>query len=453
MKKSLFTMVMALMAIFTATAQSIKVEEVTVTRGYDADLVVKYDFPTPYYGFQIDLVLPTGITIENCTLGNAITGAGYQLTWRKLSSGIYRFISYNSQFQSMPTGNGELMRIHFNTNAEMPMATYLSFIESCELTNEQGRATVIEEIDFAINVQIEIEDEDDLQEYLDWLAERESKLNQNVSPQAPEEEYDDLQVYLDLLADISLTRTVEQPDHTDLTINGGSFIPSPYWTEGAVFSIPETGTLTLQNNTIDCYADVPLMMPGKARAKNGAQQLTLFNVNGTLHLAEGTKVNGITSYPTAISMAPDAMVYLEGATLKDMTLNLNEDINVYSSKPIAEKLDVNVPEGCLREGFRMMEPIDGYSFTFQDALSVNVANSEDFCAEVDKDGYLSLFPLSKLGDVNGDGEVSVTDVSLVVKYLLGENVPGMRLAAANAARDGEISVSDVQAIVRIILMY
>ena len=64
---------------------------------------------------------------------------------------------------------------------------------------------------------------------------------------------------------------------------------------------------------------------------------------------------------------------------------------------------------------------------------------------------LSLFPLSKLGDVNRDGQVTVTDATLIVQKILGEKVAVFREAAANVVRDGNISISDAQTIVEMIL--
>lgn len=57
-----------------------------------------------------------------------------------------------------------------------------------------------------------------------------------------------------------------------------------------------------------------------------------------------------------------------------------------------------------------------------------------------------------LGDANGDGEVSVGDLSAMVGYVLNTNiVPTFNAQAADANQDGEISVGDVSETVKIIL--
>ena len=57
-----------------------------------------------------------------------------------------------------------------------------------------------------------------------------------------------------------------------------------------------------------------------------------------------------------------------------------------------------------------------------------------------------------LGDANGDGDVSLTDVTLTVNYVLNNGeVDGFVFVNADIDGDGEITVTDVMSIVDIIL--
>ena len=49
----------------------------------------------------------------------------------------------------------------------------------------------------------------------------------------------------------------------------------------------------------------------------------------------------------------------------------------------------------------------------------------------------------KLGDVNGDGKVSVTDVGMMISYILQTNPAGFNKDAADMNGDGKVSVTDV----------
>ncbi|MBO4849908.1 MAG: C10 family peptidase [Prevotella sp.] len=64
----------------------------------------------------------------------------------------------------------------------------------------------------------------------------------------------------------------------------------------------------------------------------------------------------------------------------------------------------------------------------------------------------SLLPIGGLpGDVNGDGSVTISDVSLTVEYILGNEAANFIEANADMNGDGSITIADVTAIVEIIL--
>ena len=56
---------------------------------------------------------------------------------------------------------------------------------------------------------------------------------------------------------------------------------------------------------------------------------------------------------------------------------------------------------------------------------------------------------ANLGDVNGDGDVNVSDVSTLINMILG--MTEMDQEAADVNGDGRVNVSDVTALINIIL--
>ncbi|MDY5902750.1 MAG: dockerin type I repeat-containing protein, partial [Sodaliphilus sp.] len=54
-----------------------------------------------------------------------------------------------------------------------------------------------------------------------------------------------------------------------------------------------------------------------------------------------------------------------------------------------------------------------------------------------------------LGDINGDGEVNVSDVTALINKILGSRAYSDAVCDINA--DGEINVSDVTALINLIL--
>ena len=51
------------------------------------------------------------------------------------------------------------------------------------------------------------------------------------------------------------------------------------------------------------------------------------------------------------------------------------------------------------------------------------------------------------GDVNGDGSISISDVTALIDYLLSGNANGINLVDADCNTDGSISISDVTALI------
>ena len=51
------------------------------------------------------------------------------------------------------------------------------------------------------------------------------------------------------------------------------------------------------------------------------------------------------------------------------------------------------------------------------------------------------------GDVNTDGHIDITDVTMLISHLLGQVVDGIDLAAADVNHDGSISINDVTALI------
>jgi hypothetical protein len=56
-----------------------------------------------------------------------------------------------------------------------------------------------------------------------------------------------------------------------------------------------------------------------------------------------------------------------------------------------------------------------------------------------------------VGDVNGDDEVNITDVTLIASYILGNQVESFDETVADMNDDGKIDIADVTSIINTIL--
>ena len=57
----------------------------------------------------------------------------------------------------------------------------------------------------------------------------------------------------------------------------------------------------------------------------------------------------------------------------------------------------------------------------------------------------------KTGDVNGDGEINISDVNMVISLILGGTADADTLRRADVNNDGEINISDINKVLDTIL--
>jgi len=60
-------------------------------------------------------------------------------------------------------------------------------------------------------------------------------------------------------------------------------------------------------------------------------------------------------------------------------------------------------------------------------------------------------PTFTRGDVDGDGSVSISDVTVLIDYLLSGNASGVNLSGADTDQDGSVSISDVTVLIDYLL--
>ena len=57
----------------------------------------------------------------------------------------------------------------------------------------------------------------------------------------------------------------------------------------------------------------------------------------------------------------------------------------------------------------------------------------------------------EMGDVNGDGDISIADVTTLIDYLLSGDISLINFDAADCHQDGDISIADVTALIDYLL--
>ena len=66
-------------------------------------------------------------------------------------------------------------------------------------------------------------------------------------------------------------------------------------------------------------------------------------------------------------------------------------------------------------------------------------------------GYFTEKNAYLRGDVNGDGQVKISDVTALINYLLSGEASGINLQAADCNLDGQVKIGDVTALINYLL--
>ena len=440
MKKKLLPLVMLLSSICSFAIDSVTFSEVTIMPGATGEVEVSYtssDEDHIFSAFQIEVKLPDGINVVEAHLGDDVYENSPQMRviYNNVSNNGERsctFVGFSPSTLTggLPTGEHELFTFTLAADEDVSLGEYSLDVPCVEFTkvpiNSTGTGNInalfLPATTLNLTIDFIVKNEEDLHYFFEWLGNRQG---------------DNLRQQLNLHGvNIPLTYPAEIPEDADLTIINGTFSAGEGWNGANVFIVPSTSNFSLNDITVD-FSNPTL-----------PSSLVLFDVSGTLYLNQGTNING--GGTNAITPS-SGTVTLNGAHLNGVELMVGEEVNLFSAAPLASDITVRVPEDGLHEGFRIMGPEDNYPFTLTDAFSVVVANDpKAWCVEVDNEGYLSLFPAFLLGDVNVDREVNITDIMLVVNYVLGGKTK-MRIAAANVVRDKIISIADIVAIVSIVL--
>lgn len=292
-----------------------------------------------------------------------------------------------------------------------------------------------------------VEDEDDLQAYLDWLAENQDGESASTA-EDPQE--------LDLKShEIVITKYINVPIGAHVRFKNGTFKPGVVWTDENVFHIPATSSVTLETVTFDFSKRTYYV------ENNVVVQRYLFDVDGDLYFGPNCHIVGWLDtslkatdnmIPGAvIRIAPEGRIYLNGGRFENVVFRLNTEINLFVSVSLSYRIYVYLPETCRTKGFRLAAPIEDFHFELNDLKRIWVFSDNDWLMRTDDEGYVCLFDNVRLGDANIDKTVDVSDVVACVNYILGKPSDNFYFNAANVNFDETIDVADVVGIVNIIL--
>lgn len=264
--------------------------------------------------------------------------------------------------------------------------SYFKYID-WQLPNKRWRWFVNEKENTIEPRDEEVMDEDDLQAYLDWLAE-----NQDGEAASTEENPQELDLKN---RDITITKPVVWPEGCHVYVKNGKFVPKTSWTYNYIFYIPVTTTVRYEYVTIYVSSTTFYYLNGTPVQRN------IFEVYGDFHFGAGCYVEGYvnTSWQPSDTKIPGAVIYidpaarffLDGGSFKNVIFRINTVVNIYVTKTIVNNIYIYLPTNCRYEDFSFMAPYGGYSFTLEDIQKIIFWNSGSWGIRVlPSNGYMTL---------------------------------------------------------------
>ena len=258
--------------------------------------------------------------------------------------------------------------------------------------------------------------------------------------------------------------TATEDGSRDVGASLDDYTDNPGWVGYKVYPAAgqslKLGTTTVAGYLITPKLDLSSTVSVVVNAKNW------INSNGVSDGSSMVVSCGDVSKTVTLSDSPtDYTIVLDGCTESQVKLAMNAakkrfyvyNVKVYNGDVTAPRRQV-VEEGD--STWRMVSGITDTCYTVK-ALAGGVY--EYLVKAIYTDGTESVWsniqqvtlvgggdePL--IGDVNGDGEVNIGDVTAIIDYLLGTAGDNFNVEAADVNRDGEVNIGDVTAIIDMLL--
>lgn len=225
--------------------------------------------------------------------------------------------------------------------------------------------------------------------------------------------------------------------------------------------VAKSGKILIESLTNDEFAetDAPLfsiVLKGTAEGTGTlslsdvlvSNALAAFKVEGTANEVAVTVVDINTIVYNDLKAKLDSVTTLLNDTLAYIRNYTTEAGKAWADSEEADALVNELTEeglyleaayqaGTLTEEYELAAKIDEYGARIGE-LAQKAADAE-------------ANALIKIGDVNGDGEVTIADANMIVNYYLGNNPEGFVIEAADVNSDGEVTIADANAIANIYL--
>jgi hypothetical protein len=187
----------------------------------------------------------------------------------------------------------------------------------------------------------------------------------------------------------------------------------------------------------------------QARGEGPTYDRCMFTIDGAVQFVYGARDNGWETYSVEISAGTHTLMWVY---IKDGSFNPDGDYFAVDNVAVKSN-SVSIPGDADGDG---KVSISDITALIDYLLSGNTSGIDLDNADMNQDGKVNINDVTDVidyllrgdsssipGDADGDGKVNINDVTAVIDYLLSGNASAIDLDAADINRDGKVNISDV----------
>lgn len=162
MKRLIIVGLVLALAGITHAADVLKIQNVSMASGESVNLNIELtNTTTNLMGWQCDISLPEGLTLELksngkpvANLGNRFSTTEHKISSSRLSNGDYRFIATSMDGEAIPDKSGILFTVILKADASLLSGTKLTgLMKNIEFNTQDNQKLTFDNVSFTIDIE------------------------------------------------------------------------------------------------------------------------------------------------------------------------------------------------------------------------------------------------------------------------------------------------------------
>ena len=154
MNKRIILAIVSLLALVSQVQaeDNVTIKDFSISAGESKTVCIELESDVVYAGFQFDLYLPNGITIEEYSADAERIPESTTLTMTKQEDGSYRFFAAAMDLEEIKGTSGSIIVIKIKANSELKSGSLTGYLRVVKLSKTDGTGATYKELSFPITV-------------------------------------------------------------------------------------------------------------------------------------------------------------------------------------------------------------------------------------------------------------------------------------------------------------